>query len=61
MIDRLRNEPALLLVAAAAVVVLGIDLAELSDAVEQIVQLVALAGAGVGIRRKVTPTHTDKP
>lgn len=61
MLNRLRNEPALLLVAAAAVVVLGIDLTALSEAVERLVQLVSLVGAGVGIRRKVTPTHTERP
>lgn len=55
VIDKLKDEPAVVLVIAAVVVVLGIDLAEIHAAVERIVQLVAAAVAIKGLRDRVTP------
>lgn len=61
-LDRLRHEPAVLIIVAAAVIVLGVDLAAVTGTVEQVIQLAALAASAWGIRARVTPVvdpHDD--
>lgn len=60
MLERLKNEPVVLLVAAAAVIVLGIDLTALSETVERLLQLATLVGAAKVAREQVTPTRKDQ-
>lgn len=57
MLERLKNEPVMLLVVAAAVIVLGLDLAALSETVERLLQLVTLVGTAKLAREQVVPTR----
>lgn len=57
MLDKIKREPAVLLIVAAAVIAFGVDLAVLSETVEKLLQLLTLAGAAAGVRSQVTSKY----
>lgn len=54
MIDRIRREPVLITL-AVVVVIFNFDIVQLTDTVNQIIELMVVVGAGAAVRRDVTP------
>ncbi len=56
-IERIKNEPVVLIVLAAGLLTLGVDLDVLTETVEKIVDLAALVGLSLVARQQVTPVR----
>lgn len=61
MLERLKNEPVALVAIAAGIIVLGLDIGQVTDTVELLIELLVLAGGAKIAREQVVPERKLHP